>query len=165
MTEILDTDNQFYRGSKFEIMFGEFMKSDLGWTGYVIRSQQKGKFNSRGANVDVIGVKTDERYSRYNKLGWTIWAIGLIIECIGVILALWTKTELLITIIVLILGLGIMVVGVIFLVYRERFCDKHGWVECKNLKGKVPPKEIQKTVSEIQDQFLQLPLFKCQPMR
>ncbi|HVT86797.1 MAG TPA: hypothetical protein VHD35_16445 [Chitinophagaceae bacterium] len=52
-------ETSYAKGENFEKLFAEFMKSDLGWDKYVIRSQQKGKRNSRGSQVDIIGEKHD----------------------------------------------------------------------------------------------------------
>jgi hypothetical protein len=142
MTEILDTDNQFYRGVKFEIMFAEFMKSDLGWDGYAIRSQQKGKSNNKGAQVDIIAKRYDIRGKNLVRLSYAYLGLMVVAAALG----LYYDENL-----VIIFGFFTGALA-IFLAYKSQ--DMHrenAWVECKNRKGKATFEQVQKCINEYND--------------
>ena len=128
MAENIVNENSYSKGANFEILFGEYMKSDLGWEGYVIRSQQKGKSNSRGANVDVIAKRKDSK-------GKTIEMISFfyMIAMIGLIgYAFYIDDDLLI-----IGGFVIGIAGVLLAQKSKSLHIENAWVECKNLKNKA----------------------------
>ena len=59
------------------------MKSDLKWDGIVIRSQQKAKSNSRGANVDIIGNRNDNRGNTLVRLAYLYMICMVALAMVG----------------------------------------------------------------------------------
>jgi len=143
MAEIIETENSHKKGADFEMLFAEFMKSDLKWDGYVIRSQQKGKSNSRGANVDVIGKRKDDRGRKLYNLGF----ISAIIGAALVIFSLIDDTDE----IFLWGGMIFLGLGILYIAFSGDLHQEHAWVECKNLKGKATIEQMRKCIEEHKD--------------
>ena len=142
MAEIIETENSNKKGADFEILFAEFMKSDLKWDGYVIRSQQKGKSNSKGAQVDIIANRIDKRGKNLIILACSY--LLLMIAAIGY--GLSNDEEL-----VAYFGIFTGLIAVV-LAYKSR--DMHrenAWVECKNLKRKADIDLIRISIDEYKD--------------
>lgn len=149
MAENTETENAYYKGANFEILFAEFMKSDLGWDGYAIRSQQKGKANSKGAQVDIIGKRKDDKGRKlYNLfLIFLIIAFGLII----ISLVLYTDNYLELMQYSALLSI-VFALGALFsFLYGRNFYQENAWVECKNRKGKATYEQVQKSIHEYKD--------------
>jgi|CXWL01.1.fsa_nt_gi hypothetical protein len=148
MTEILETDNAFYRGAKFEEMFAEFMKRDLRWSGYVIRSQQKARLNNRGSNVDIIANRPDSRIERFNSAALIVLMLGIVAFGLNLleiqIPNVSTDTIGSLGFIFLIGGSGYILLG-------KLFSKEYAWVECKNTKGKTTYEQVSKCVHEFED--------------
>lgn len=142
MSEIIETETSYVKGENFEKLFAEYMKSNLGWDGCRVRAQQKGKANSKGAQVDIIAYKSDKRGKNLEKL-----AIGyLIVMVIGFIWG-YLEDEILIMIGGLIFG-----ALALFSVYQSTNLHReNAWVECKNLKKKATYEQVQKCINEFKD--------------
>jgi len=149
MAETTETENAYYKGANFEKLFAEFMKSDLGWDGYAIRSQQKGKSNSKGAQIDIVGKRKDDRGKRLYNVGLIFTIIGIGLIFIAVILneggyeemgeySVW-------------IGGTFALGGMFTLWYSKRFYEENAWVECKNRKGKATYEQVQKCIYEYRD--------------
>lgn len=142
MAENIEIENSYYKGANFEIRFAEFMKSDLGWDKYVIRSQQKGKANSKGSQVDIIGERFDVRGKRLYNL-----AIVYLVLMIGFCAAgIYMDEDWL-----AILGVLIGIIAIFISLKSRNLHKENVWVECKNLKGKATIEQIRKSIDEYQD--------------
>lgn len=148
MEENIEVENSYYKGANFEIAFGEFMKSDLGWNGYVIRSQQKARLNNRGSNVDIVAHRPDSRIERFNSAALFILVIGIL--CIAPPLF-----DLQIDGIdneqIGIIGKVFIVGGFAYILLGKLFSKEYAWVECKNTKAKTTYEQISKCVHEYED--------------
>ena len=148
MTEIIETDNSFAKGAKFEETFAEFMKSDLGWSGYVIRSQQKARLNNRGSNVDVIANRPDSRIERFVSAATTVLLLG-----IGsfVLSQFDLQIDFLPDDLLQTLGYVFFIGGFGYVIISKFFSKEYGWVECKNTKTKTTYEQVSKCVHEYED--------------
>ena len=150
MTEILDTENAYYRGANFEILFGEFLKSDLGWDGDRERVQQKGKSNSKGSQVDIIGFKKDPRYRKLYNLGLLYLIIGWGLFLIALLFWYLDYSENIVLTCCLSGFIGIIGAGYCFWDCNH-YKQENAWVECKNRKGKATYEQVQKCINEYND--------------
>lgn len=133
------TETSYSKGEEFEKLFAEFMKSDLGWDSYRIRSQQRSGQNSKGSQVDIIGKRQDKRGKRLEKLSYVYYVIA-----IGVITG-WVLTD----------EIGLLVLGIIVaagsiisaLISRDKH-KENAWVECKNRKTKSTYDDVRKSIDE-----------------
>ncbi len=148
MTEILETDNSFAKGAKFEEMFGEYMKKELDWDGYALRTQQKSSLNNRGLNVDVIAHRPDSRIARLNNAAKTAMVLGIILAVVSYLdLQIpYLPDDLLQTV-----GLVLIVGGFGYVIMSKFFTKEYAWVECKNTKAKTTYEQVSKCVHEFED--------------
>lgn len=151
MSENNEPETSYSKGEKFEKLFAEFMKSDLKWDKYIIRSQQKGKANSKGSQVDIIAEKKDDRGRVLHNM-----ALAALLIFIGSFIVLlyfyynniigsddfisWTS--------------GCIVIGVGSIAYSylsSKFHKENAWVECKNRKTKTVYEDVVKSIAEYKD--------------
>ena len=118
------------------------MKSDLGWEGYAIRSNQKGKSNAHGANVDIIAHKPDKRGNKLVTIAYLYLALMAILGLVG-----YYYDEYWILIVALVTGIG----GVVVALISRGMHKQHAWVECKNRKGKATFEQMVKFIYEHKD--------------
>lgn len=151
MAENTETENSYYKGANFEKLFAEFMKSDLKWDGYAIRSQQKGKANSRGAQVDIIGYRKDVRYVRLYNLGLSYFIGGIVLLATWALLLVLDDPNTTIKEICLFVGLLGVGGGLYCFWDCKHYKQENAWVECKNRKGKATYDQVQKSIHEYKD--------------
>ena len=146
MAENAETETPYAKGEKFEILFAKFMKSDLGWEKYIVRSQQKSGRNSKGSQVDIIGQRKDDRYRRLWNLGVIFSGILAVAILIGIIELIDTGSDTGF----IIIGMGLIpgATGIYCFWDCEHYHKENAWVECKNRKEKSTYDDVRKSVEE-----------------
>lgn len=146
MTKNLQDQNtietSYSKGESFEKLFAEFMKERLGWTKYAIRSQQKGKQNSKGSQVDVIAERQDKRGMKLQTLGLFYELATVVLLVIGII----DKADWLIY-----FGAFLSIIGLIAIIISRGLHKENAWVECKNRKAKSTYEDVGKSINEYKD--------------
>jgi uncharacterized protein YxeA len=146
---IIAEENSYLKGEKFEKLFAEYMKAELGWEKYVIRSQQKGKYKSRGSQVDIVGERKDDRHRRLYNLGIVLVGLFLIGLVTGIsIMELYQLDD---GFYIAIVGMVIGIIGVFCIWDSNNFQKENAWVECKNRKTKSTYEDVQKSINELKD--------------
>jgi hypothetical protein len=151
LTEDIEAPEQttYEKGKELENQFSVFMKHELGWVEVRVGAHMAGKANVKGAAIDVIGARLDQRGKNFRKA--TIVAIGtaLLMFVYGIIWALTGTGNG---------GVGFMTAGLmlipvslIYMYFMGKYNKEHAWVECKNLKGKVNINQIDKSIRELND--------------
>jgi len=125
------------KGVSLEIEFALFMKSSLHWDNYSIRSQQKGKSNSGGANADIVAKRSDDRGRKLYNLGVIFSVMGVCLLLIAVLIFIVDDSYSDIIICAVSLGCVLVPGGIFCLWLCKKFYQENAWVECKNLKGKA----------------------------
>ena len=142
MAENIEVENSYYKGANFEILFADFMKSDLGWSKYVIRSQQKGKKNNKGSQVDVIAERQDNRGIRLQTLGIVYELITIVLFVISIIDEIdWLAF----------VAAGLSIIGLIAVIISRGLHKENAWAECKNRKTKSTYEDVKKSIDEYND--------------
>jgi hypothetical protein len=135
-------ETSYAKGENFEKQFAEFMKAELGWSGYRIRSQQKGRDRSGGAQIDIIAEKQDKRGKSLQILAFVYCAI----MAIGVIVGLLYEED------AILIFAGITGIVAVFVAFISRAYHKeNAWVECKNRKSKTTFDQVNKSLREYND--------------
>ncbi len=149
MAEIIETEDANKKGADFEILFAEFMKSDLKWEGYAIRTQQKQKSNNSGVQVDIIAKRTDDRGKKFYKvcLAYLIFGIAMIV--IATILYAADFYEL--CQYPAIIGMVFAIGSAVALWLSKKFNQENAWVECKRRKDKATIEQVHKLLYEFND--------------
>lgn len=145
-TEVLlsneNNETSYAKGNKLEMEFAEFMKSDLGWDKVRVGVHLTGAIHRKGATVDIVAERLDERGKKLKTLAIIYGIIFIILFAIGIVEDI---TELLILSIIFEIG------GAIAYFIGIDKNKEHALVECKNLKSKVSAGHIDKTLREIED--------------
>lgn len=142
-------ETTYDKGRELETLFSVFMKHELKWDKVRVGAHMAGKANVKGAAIDVIGERLDERGRKFNTISiiWLIIAAGLLILSI-----VWAINDFDNG------GIGLLIISfvfmagaIVFLIQSAKFNKENAWVECKNLKGKVNINQIDKSLRELND--------------
>ncbi len=68
----------FEKGIELENKFAEYMIAELGYDEIKERIMIKGIDNSKGVEIDIVGMRYDERSERFRKLAFVTLAIALL---------------------------------------------------------------------------------------
>ena len=142
------------KGKSLEREFGEWMKSDLGYSKTEFRVPVKGKVSERSYEVDIHGIK-------HSKLMNAIWIVGIALLLLS-LYACITEDAYIKNVAARIIrvvnpdqagdALGILgVIGFFLGLYGKSKTKVHAWVECKNQKPNVKRHQIQKVISSVED--------------
>lgn len=104
--------------------------------------------NKRGAAIDIISERLDERGKKFQQLAVIalLLSVAMIGSALFMIYSELGTGELFLALSVTI-GLG----AIIFMFQSSKFNKENGWVECKNLKGKVNINQIDKSLREYRE--------------
>ncbi|MFY9308180.1 MAG: hypothetical protein WAQ28_03925 [Bacteroidia bacterium] len=143
-----DEQTTYDKGRELEIQFSVFMKHELKWEKVRVGAHMAGKANVKGAAIDVIGERLDERGRKFKTFAilWLYFAFCCIVASTFMIITeLGTGEVFLFFAILLAIG------GAVFMYQSGVHNKENAWVECKNLKGKVNINQIDKSVRELND--------------
>lgn len=142
MAKTTKTETCYEKGKSLEHEFAEFMKTNLGWKETRVGVHLVGSSNRKGASVDIVAKRLDERGKKYTRNG-LLYLAGCVIL---VLLAVLLNNEYL-------LGsfLTFAFLGCVFLLSSLFMNQEHCLVECKNLKTKAVSSHIDKTLRELND--------------
>ena len=141
--------NTVEKGYELEKEFAEFMKSDLGYSKYHIHHNVSGLLNKKGTAVDVIAEKPDQKGIKYKELSHRYY----IFSCCFIIAGCFMLICSFIAIGIFTFALGVvgLIITLFVMIHSDKFNVEHGWVECKNLSGKVNINQIEKVLREFRD--------------
>jgi hypothetical protein len=142
---LLDNENEetsYAKGNKLEREFAEFMKSDLGWDSVRVGVHLTGAIHRKGASVDIVAERLDERGKKLKTIGVIYAILFLFLLAIGLI----EDIEVL-----LYCSIVFEFAGIVAFIVSVGKNKEHALVECKNLKSKVSAGHIDKTLREIED--------------
>lgn len=147
MSEIIDDVNEvetttFAKGLNLEKEFCEFLKTDLGWTDARIRAQMSAANNMRGTQVDVLAERLNEKGQFAKKLAYIYIPIFLFTFILGITI----NSDAL-----MIMGLLFELAGGIALILSITLNKEHAWIECKNRKTKTDIRQMQLTISQVDE--------------
>lgn len=148
---LLNDDNEqtsYDKGRELEVEFSLFMKRELNWGKVRVGAHLPQKMNKKGASVDVISERLDDRGQKFQQLSIIAIVVSLIMICMALIM-IYSELgtgELFLALSVTI-GLG----SIVFMLQSSKFNKENGWVECKNLKGKVNINQIDKSLREYKE--------------
>lgn len=141
--------NTYEKGNGFEHEFALFMKQQLDWSNVRVGAHMAGKQNVKGANIDVIGERLDDKGTAARKVVIAMVTIASLMLMYAII---WAAEEMDNG------GLGFLITSfsflfgsIIFGFVSAKYNKENAWVECKNLKGKANINHISKTIREIED--------------
>ncbi|GEC77585.1 hypothetical protein [Flavobacterium aquatile] len=151
MSEVIEEVNEvettaFAKGLKLEKEFCEFLKTNLGWTSARIRSQMSAKNNMRGTQVDVIAERSDDRGRRITKVAWFYIIIAVSLIFVGIVM---DDSDL--KTIILYLSVSTSFLSLLTIFLSTLFNKEHAWVESKNRKTKTDIRQIQLTISQVNE--------------
>ncbi len=134
-------------GGEFELLFGEFMKSELGYD-KVKKNTYVGNISSElGSEADLIGIELDNR-GRFFKAGAYILILlcGLVMLIIGICGIIYPDTELS----WMLLPAMFFFSGIVYAIIGKKLDDKYTMVECKGWTSKkASTDEIEKLVRRV----------------
>lgn len=149
-----EEESTYDKGRKLEIEFSVFMKHELGWKKTRVGAHMAGKLNRKGAAIDVIGERPDERGRKLHNLALLYLILGsmlLIFGAMDIFLELHLLGDYYLSEIFIMLAL-VFVGGSLFTIFVSlKYNKENAWVECKNLKGKVNINQIDKSIREYKD--------------
>lgn len=151
-TEVLldneDEQTSYAKGRELEIEFSLFMKRELGWNKVRVGAHLPQKMNKKGAAIDIISERLDERGKGFHRFG--MWWISIALLCILISLYI-IFTEIGTGELFLLFGILLAIGGFFFMYQSGKYNKENGWVECKNLKGKVNLPQIDKSLREYRE--------------
>ncbi len=125
------------------------MLAELGWEKTRVGAHMKGKENSKGAAIDVIGERLDERGKNFHFIAaLTLW-IASCFTLVGIVFAIYEVDNGGIGMISM--GAATLVAAWVFMKHSDLYHKENAWVECKNLKAKATISMIDKSVREKKD--------------
>lgn len=143
-----DEQTSYDKGRELEDEFSIFMKRELKWDKVRVGAHLPQKMNKKGAAIDIISERLDERGKNFHKaaMWWVIGALACILMSLIMI-----ATELGTGEIFLAAGIAVGVGGFFFMYQSNKHNKENGWVECKNLKGKSTLPQIDKSLREYRE--------------
>ncbi len=136
-------------GDKLESEFAKYMKSELDWDKVRVGAHLSGRDNNKGAAVDIIGERLDERGKRFHSIGIIFIITSLTLCFFSGLYAIYEIDNY---------GVGFLIFAVLFLIssivylkLSDKYNKENAWVECKNLKNKVNINHISKSIREFND--------------
>ena len=143
-----DSQTSYLKGRELEEEFAAHMKKNLGWTSVRVGAHMKGKENSKGASIDVIGECLDERGVKFHRVSMSILTSAIFMVLVGITLLFEDidgGSE------VLLISIFVSGLAGFFLWQSDVYHKQNAWVECKNLKGKATISMIDKSLREKRD--------------
>jgi len=131
------------KGLELENKFAEFMKEKLEYNEVKKRIMIKGIDNSKGVEVDVLGVKYDNRSEIFRITS----IITIVVAFIGVILSLTEIIPFELVYFFMVLQVGAM----IYAFLSRYFSSKYTAVECKNHENKISLKMLREFYHQVLD--------------
>jgi hypothetical protein len=141
-SEVIET--AYSKGLNLEKEFCEFLKTDLKWDKARIRPQLASRHNMRGTNVDILAERLDHRGKTIKTISFVYGLVFAILFFLG-----WIDQDVERGSILVGFSLFFEVIGIIAYFVGLSLSKQNGWVECKNLKGKVNINQVQKTIDEV----------------
>lgn len=135
----------FEKGLELENKFAEYMIAELGYDEIKERIMIKGIDNSKGVEIDIVGMQYDERSERFRRLAFVTLAIALL-GMGASFLEIEPFNSDMIGFFVLIefIAVGYAIIG-------RMLNTKYTGVECKNHKTKVNIKLVREFYHQILD--------------
>lgn len=139
----------YEKGRELENNFSTFMKHELGWTKTRVGAHMAGKLNVKGAAIDIIGERLDERGKTFRAVFMLWFVAGLFLLVYGIVEVfdgLDAQGAIL-----LLFSLATLLGALVFITQSNKYNKENAWVECKNLKGKANINQIDKSLREKND--------------
>jgi hypothetical protein len=139
------------KGRALENEFAKFMREELNWQKVRVGAHLSGGFNRKGAAIDVLAEKLDDRGVRLKKLG-TIYLIFCgVLFLYGILYGINVDWNDGIGEICIYIALPLEVGGLFALILSNKYNKENALVECKNLKSKAHKDHILKSINELDD--------------
>lgn len=148
--DVEDEKTTVSKGDSLEKEFGAHMKQNLNWHTVRVGAHLKGKINDKGAKVDIIGGRLDERGQRFKSVGKAYLIICFILIVAGLTIGYSNEDQDLAMALVW-GGAFFEIIGFIAIAISIKLNKENVLVECKNLKGKVNINQIDKSIRELKD--------------
>lgn len=144
------------RGIILERAFGEWMKSELGYTRTKLRIPVKGRVADRNYEVDVYAEKFSRLWDFLRIVGIVFLVLSLLVilaprEMLDV--HRWME-DVIASFAPELAGYGLLIFGIagFLLGYMgKQRSTTHAWVECKDQRGNVKRAQVQKLAAAVQD--------------
>ena len=138
------------KGIVLEELFCEFMKTDLGYHRARTRAQVVSDSNSRGTNVDVIGLVRNEKYEMMKKMSYILYAAGIMYVFL-IAYSYYVGSPSTITIAIFFSFMLIFCILSMYCIstYRNHI-EEHAWAECKNQQESISTELMQLAIMRLQ---------------
>lgn len=131
------------KGLELENKFAKYMKEKLGYNEVKERIMIKGIDNSKGVEVDILGIKYDDRSEMFR----VVSIITLIISFFGLILSATEIIPFELISFFLVLEVG----AIVYAFLSRYFSAKYTAVECKNHEAKINLKMLREFYHQVLD--------------
>jgi len=143
--------NTYDKGKELENQFAIFMKHELEWSKARVGAHMAGKSNVKGAAIDIIGERLDDKGIRFKRVFNYYFFIGACLVVFSLTQIIFENTNNDWFEILLNISVVFLVLGLFCLIMSNKYNIENAWVECKNLKGKANINHIEKSIREIND--------------